>query len=101
MDIFNRKKVAELEKKLKEAEEMNSDLKRHLESAEYEIRDLVNQNETRPNDCVTGKYCNACVYAKKYEYESYIYGGRHAIIDGIMCLKGQVCPNFIYKNTEG
>lgn len=100
MDIFNRKKVAELERELNKLKDENTNLKRHLEYAESELKAVVRQKESIPDSCTPGEYCNACVYAKKYEYKSYIHNCRHVIIPGIVCLKGQACPNFIQKKTE-
>lgn len=100
MDIFNRRRVAELEKELAQLKDENTDLKHHLDYAESEIKDIMNQKESIPDGCTPGEYCKACVYAKDYLYESYIYNCRHTVITGKMCLKGQACPNFIQKETE-
>lgn len=100
MDIFNRRRVEELEKELANAERKNKNLRTQLEYAEDELRGVLELKTSIPEGCTPGEYCRACEFAKDYYYDSYVYGVHHTIIQGTLCGKGQACTNFIQKKTE-
>lgn len=105
MDIFNRKRVSELEKDLRDIESENDRLRRALEDAESTISHLLRLRDSMPEDCVPGTYCQACEFAKKYVYHNYVSGYRfdrcyETILTGCVCAKGEICNNFIQKKIE-
>lgn len=107
MDIFNRKRVEELEcelKRLKAIEVERNSYRDCLIQAENDLKKILKEKETLPNDCVPGPYCKACEFVKKYDFDYFVYGGlyshnHHSIISGYYCGKGGVCNNFIQKEN--
>lgn len=104
MDIFNRKRIAELEARLRCLEDVkreNDELKSMLRRAESELKLSLALKDIIPEDCNQGRYCEACAFAKKFNYHAYGYfSGHETLISGIMCGKGESCKNFIQKEIE-
>ena len=104
MDIFNLKRVEELEReveRLRNVEKENDELRRSLSSAEAQMRGLLGLKDDIPEDCTPGSYCNACEFATHYHYHNWgYYTGRNTTITGIICGKANVCKNFIQKEIK-
>lgn len=104
MDIFNKKRVAELEKELAKAIEELHRVKQLRESDQDELTNLraITSFEKRnmPEDCKKGPWCASCEYAKSYYRVNYDYFGRcHGVTD-YACGKGEACKNFIQKEIK-
>lgn len=93
MDIFNRKKVQELESAL-------SQYKHELANAEHEIKQLLEMKNSIPDRCDPGEYCKICEFGKVWEYRSHIYGYHNSNFIGYICNKGNVCPCFMQKKQD-
>lgn len=104
MDIFNRKRVVELEARLRGLEDVrreNDELKSMLRRSESELKLALALKNSIPEDCNQGQYCEACTFAKKFNYHTYGYfSGHETLISGIMCGKGESCKNFIQKEIK-
>lgn len=97
MDIFNRRRVEELEKE-------NAILKRRLDEymsratkAENALDELSELKNERPEDCTPGSYCEACEFVKTFYYLSSWTGNSYI---AHYCGKGKSCTNFIQKKVE-
>lgn len=108
MDIFNCKRVKELERTLAQKDEeidslerKNKKLKQMLDDTENEMNKILKLKQTIPEDCTPGEYCRACEFAKPYVYHNYAYhSNRRDIITGHLCNKGESCGCFVQKEVE-
>lgn len=105
MDIFNLKKVTELEKeveRLSKIERERNEFERLLREAEQDLQHVLQTKECTPEDCTPGPYCKACEFSKAYYFHYYtIFGGGHnKIIEGTLCNKANVCKSFIQKEVK-
>lgn len=104
MDIFNIKRVSELEHevdRLRHVEREKDELKSMLAKAESELRLVLTLKDAVPEDCTPGHYCEACEFAKDYWYYNYgYYHKSNTAIRGIICGKGSSCKNFIQKELK-
>lgn len=102
MDLFNRKRVAELEKKLRDSELQNSIYSTKVAELRAALEEASELEETIPEDCVKGPWCKACEFAKVIEYdESYgTYPYKFNTTKTMyVCGKGASCKNFVQKNV--
>lgn len=92
MDIFSRKKVRELEDKLRIAERERDDYKSEV----YELRDGLKSIEkaidSTPKDCIRGSWCQACEFGKELTVSGVFRNYTFCV-----CGKGDSCKNFIQK----
>lgn len=104
MDIFNRKRVEELEaevKRLRHIELERNNYREELRSTERELERVVNIKDTIPDGCTPGSYCRACEFVKPYYYSNYVFSaGHHTVVAGYICGKGELCKNFAQKEIE-
>lgn len=99
MDIFNIKKVEELERELEKAKRRIDGYRHDLSVAEDHIKHLTKIKESIPERCTPGDYCRACEFGKEYFYHSYNYG-YETTITAYLCNKGNSCPNFVQKKVD-
>ena len=95
MDIFNTKRVAELEKEVRELKDKNEKLEAHLSSTNDHLSYILEQKASTPDGCIPGEYCRACEFVKPYYHHDY-----YTLIEGFLCGKGESCSNFIQKKVE-
>jgi hypothetical protein len=102
MDIFNLKRVEELERELTSEKRKNEELQLQLDYAESSLKNVLEIKETIPDGCFPGEYCRACEFSKDYYYDSYIYLYlvHNTSIRGTLCNKANVCPNFTQKEIK-
>lgn len=112
MDLFNVKRVEELERELAKTKreleytkEENNSLKFNLNRMENDFNAAINAKANIPKDCVPGEYCQACEFVKEYYkyYSSYNYATklRHSNeVTGYICDRANVCKNFIQKKEN-
>lgn len=98
MDIFNKKRIAELEKKLHETElERDRYISKSAELA-VKLDEVSKLEETIPEGCEKGPWCKACEFVRTFHYTEYYgaYGG-HSLETVYACGKGKSCKNFAQK----
>ena len=97
MDIFNKKRVAELEREL--ADVKRSRDKYITEAANLKVRldEITSLNESIPEDCEKGPWCKACEFARTFHYNEYYYPGNFEINVLYACGKGKSCKSFVQK----
>jgi hypothetical protein len=99
MDIFNRERVAELERKLAVAERDRDNYRVILSDLENALERASNIEKTIPEDCKKGPWCKACEFARGFRYREPASMGY--ITDTVyVCGKGESCQNFVPKNME-
>ena len=102
MDIFNKKKVAELEKELDKTRKLLRKVEADRNGYHNEVnmlREMVKFEETIPKDCVKGSWCGACEFVKEFYRVDYDYFGHSYTVHEYSCGKGESCKNFIQKET--
>lgn len=97
MDIFNRNRVEELERKIEKLKCKLSEAESRADSAEKAFNRFSELRNAVPDDCITGDYCKACEFVKEFCYHGYWKG---PILTGYYCGKGMSCKNFIQKKVE-
>lgn len=109
MDIFNRKRVEELElevKKLKGIERERDSFKEELRRTEEELKRVIEIKDSIPGGCTPGSYCQACEFVKPYYYSNHVFSSLsygldyRTTITGYICGKGELCKNFAQKEVK-
>lgn len=109
MDIFNRKKVAELEEKVRGLEGVNTEndrLRIELDRLANDLREVLRLKDATPTDCTPGNYCRVCEFGDHIFKHYYVPGSTlyrrdyNNVVSGYVCKRGDICQNFIQKNTE-
>lgn len=101
MDIFNKKKVAELERELAATRKSRDEYMRRAAEYATVFAGMETLEETVPKDCVRGPWCEACEFVKTF-YVSHYYGfAQSDVRKAYVCGKGQSCNNFVQKKFEG
>lgn len=105
MNIFNLKRIEELESDLKGLEAENQRLRSALSRAESNISHLLTLRDNIPEDCTPGSYCAACEFSRVYHVGIYASGYKsdrcHDYRNlGFICTKGESCKNFIQKEIK-
>lgn len=105
MDIFNLKKVEDLESDIRGLQHENESLRAALYEAEMHIKKLLDARDNTPTDCKPGPYCAGCNFAKEYRYVCNVGGrkswtGYNSRYSGFVCGKGSICKNFIQKEIK-
>ena len=107
MDIFNKKRVEELErelKKLKTVEDENNRLRSQLDKAIMDFKFATTLKQEMPDDCTPGTYCKACEFGKECFHNYHVYTGGYSAsynssVSFYICTKGETCTNFIQKEV--
>lgn len=101
MDIFNRKKVAELEKEVQDLNRLLELVKKERDDAQKRVdylnetlKDVCVVRDDIPADCKPGEYCRACEFVKTYRFSNMYW-----VATGYTCGKGQSCKNFVQKEV--
>lgn len=100
MDIFNVKKVADLERKLADAEKDRDKYKKRVAEFEDRFEKMGELEESIPSDCVRGPWCKACEFVKTFHVLDYLGYGQSTIRTAYVCGKGKSCNNFVQKETN-
>ena len=84
----------EIEQKDREIKQLKYDLK----SYECQIDTIMNVDNSIPEGCMQGPYCEACAFVKHYYVPSNQPGiGRRLLT---LCGKGMACDCFVEKGEE-
>ena len=100
MDIFNRKKVQQLEEKLYDTELERDKYIGKAAELDAKLREIGRLEEMVPADCVKGPWCEACEFVRMFHYSKY-YGYKCKGLETIhVCGKGASCKNFVQRKVE-
>jgi hypothetical protein len=100
MDLFNRKRVAKLEEKLRDSELQNSIYSTKVAELRAALEEASELEETIPEDCVKGPWCKACEFVKTIQYSEPCSPYALEVTNGVyVCGKGASCRNFVQKNV--
>lgn len=97
MDIYNFKKVAELERKLEEANKELNDLRMWQRVQLQKYEEMAKLKEEIPESCTRGPWCKACEFSKIYHYTDVWFA---SVNDVWFCNKANVCKEFTPKETS-
>lgn len=97
MDIFNHKRIAELEKKLALAELERDRYKIDVSDLTGKFSEMAKLEETMPSDCVKGPWCKACEFVKTFHHSEYYGLALHRTVTVYCCGKGESCKNFVQR----
>ena len=101
MDIFNRKRVEELEKELEYTQKELDKYKDKLIYIKKQFEEVTELQETIPEGCTKGPWCKACEFAKEITYVEHYHGiGFCSSITAYVCSKGKSCENFVQKEIS-
>ena len=100
MGIFNRKKVAELQKTISELRAERDRYKISTESLERKFEALGELEEAVPDGCVRGPWCKACEFVKTFHHIEYVGFCQRKTVTAYACGKGKSCTNFVQKETN-
>lgn len=101
MDIFNKKKVAELERELAATRKSRDEYMRRASDYATEFIAMSELKETIPEDCVRGPWCEACEFVKTFHVSHYYGFVESDVRTAYVCGKGKSCNNFVQKKFEG
>ena len=97
MDIFNRKRVKELEEKLHKSEVDRDKYKCRCSELESKLDRIKQIENVMPADCERGHWCRVCEFARAFHYTEY-YGynpGSYSTETIYVCGKGETCKSFV------
>ncbi len=99
---MSRKRIKELERTLKEKDIEIDNLKREAATLKLTNEELVEKFEEMsvvknsiPEDCTSGKYCEACAFSKRY----YLRSG-FGWTEVVLCNKAGGCKNFVQEEKQ-
>ncbi len=96
MDIFNLKRIEELEQQLEAANRELADLRMWKSIQIGKFEEMAILKEVTPDSCTRGPWCKACEFSKTYHYTDGWYGN---VYDVLFCNKANVCKEFMPKEN--
>ena len=102
MDIFNKKRIAELEKKLRDTEVERDAYIYKASELEMKLEEVSKLEETIPEGCEKGPWCKACEFLRAFRYTSGLSSSGYPRNTKIIytCAKGESCKNFVQKENK-
>jgi hypothetical protein len=100
MDIFNRKKLAELQNTISELRAERDRYKMCTAELESKFEKMGELEETVPDGCVRGPWCKACEFVKTFHHVEYVGFGQHTTVTAYACGKGKSCSNFVQMRND-
>lgn len=100
MDIFNRKKMAELQKTISELRAERDRYQDSTTALKHKFEALGELEEAVPEGCVRGPWCKACEFVKTFHYDEYVGFCQHKTVTVYACGKGKSCSNFVQKELS-
>lgn len=100
MDIFNRKRIEQLEIKLHQTERERDKYLRETIELKSKLEEISKLIDTIPKDCTLGPWCKACEFSRQFHISSYCGYGNFGTETITICNKGESCKNFVYKEIE-
>ncbi len=97
MDIFNRKRIEELEDELYEAECERVKYRRDIELLTKRLEAMGALEESIPEGCTKGPWCRACEFSRTFHYSPY---NSVSYTTFYTCSKGKSCENFVQKKEN-
>lgn len=100
MDIFNHKRIQQLEEKLYDTELERDKYIAKATELDAKLREIGRIEEMVPTDCVKGPWCEACEFVRTFHYNNY-YGYNCKSLQTIyVCGKGESCKNFVQRKVD-
>lgn len=100
MDIFNRKRIKELEEKLYDTELERDKYIGKAAELDAKLREIGRLEESVPTDCVKGPWCEACEFVRTFHYRKYYGHSNYSTNCMYVCGKGESCKNFVQRKVE-
>lgn len=97
MDIFGKKRIAELERELEEAKYERDKYFKNIADLTVKFEEMKDLKESEPEGCVRGPWCKACEFARGFCYTKYYGVGGQYTHTAYMCSKGKSCDHFVQK----
>lgn len=99
LDIFNRKKVRELEEELVRTRSECNKYRNFSVHLENKLDEISRVSDNTPEDCKRGHWCMACEFGKVYHYlESFDFSTSIKTRNQIyVCGKAESCQHFVQK----
>lgn len=97
MDIFNKKRVSELQAKIYSLEQKRNDLENQVYILKYKFDEIARLTENRPKDCVVGSWCKACEFSRIFHYGDCFRGSDYT---ATVCVKDESCKHFTPKENN-
>lgn len=99
MDIFNKKRVAELEMELADVKRARDKYITKSANLKAKLDEIASLNESIPEDCEKGPWCKACEFVRTFHYNEYYGCGNYETNIVYVCGKGKSCKSFVQKET--
>lgn len=100
MDIFGKKRIAELERELEEATRASYKYARQRDEYKEALAEITKDEVIEPDGCIRGPWCAACEFAKEYRILHYGTYGAYEVEHKHMCGKAQSCKHFVQKEIS-
>lgn len=100
MDIFGRKRIAELERKLEETKRERDDYMSKAFEYSSKLDSIEGTLRTVPADCIQGDWCKACEFVEEFKIHERTGYGYYGAVTKYVCGKGKSCSNFVQKKIE-
>lgn len=100
MDIFGKKRIAELEKELTKVKNERDKYVNKVADLTTKFEVMAELQDTEPIGCVRGPWCKACEFAKAFHHTEYYGLGNYHINTAYMCSKGKSCQYFVQKEVS-
>lgn len=105
MDIFNKivsnlKRVKELERELEKTKLERDNYHGELCDLEFKFKNMGKLQESVPEDCKKGPWCESCAFVKKFYLHrnyGYVVGG---VETAYICGKSDSCSNYVQRENE-
>lgn len=97
MDIFNRKRVKELEEKLHEAKRDRDKYIFKAKALTEKLEAIAELKESIPADCTKGPWCKSCEFVRTFHDAYKDRYGNYYSEPFYVCGKGESCKNFVAK----
>lgn len=99
MDIFNKRRVRELEARLTGAERERDKYRSKSSELAAKLDEIIKLMESAPTGCAQGPWCKACEFSRSFHYSEYITSGVYGLKVIHVCGKNKSCEHFIQKET--
>ena len=100
MDIFGKKRIAELERELADVKYERDKYIQKVADTTDKFEEMAKLQDSEPEGCVRGSWCKACEFARTFHYTEYYGMGHSYTHTAYMCSKGKSCDHFVQKEIS-
>lgn len=100
MDIFNNKRIQDLEKELHTVKAERDRYKKQVDDLTIRIEEIGKLQENIPDDCEKGPWCRSCEFSRVFHYREYDHYSNWNFEFAYACGKGKSCKHFIERKVE-